>query len=29
MMENENLILVDSVDVYNKAFGLETLHPLR
>ena len=27
-MANENLILVDSVDVYNKAFGLETLHPL-
>lgn len=27
-MANENFILVDSVDVYNKAFGLDTLHPL-
>ena len=27
-MANENFILVDSVDVYNKAFGLNTLHPL-
>jgi len=28
VMANENFILVDSVDVYNKAFGLDTLHPL-
>ena len=27
-MANENFILVDSVDEYNKAFGLDTLHPL-
>ena len=27
-MANENFILVDSVDVYNKTFGLDTLHPL-
>ena len=27
-MANEYFILVDSVDVYNKAFGLDTLHPL-
>ena len=27
-MANKNFILVDSVDVYNKAFGLDTLHPL-
>ena len=28
VMANENFILVDNVDVYNKAFGLDTLHPL-
>ena len=28
VMANENFILVDNVDVYNKTFGLDTLHPL-